>query len=82
VKVCMKSDWVTYLKEEDFDKVGKAMINKDVVRIRNLFGMPELLDAGNIAVLFVSSVKSRAEYEEFEKILNTEGEEEKEAWEK
>jgi len=80
VKVCTKSEWITYLKMEDFERLGKAMVNKDVIRVTNLFGMPEFLNAEDIAVIFVSTVESRAAYEVFDKEINAEGEEEDPSW--
>ena len=81
VKVCMKNDWVSFCKEEDFERLGQAMADKDTIRIDNLFGAEEFIDAGNIAILFISSIETRALFEEFDKMIDSEGEE-KEEWEK
>ena len=75
VKVCMKSDWTTYCLEEHFDKIKDAMLNKEIVEVRNIFNGREILDGSNIAVVLMSTVESRAAYEEFEKMINDETEE-------
>jgi len=81
IKICMKNDWVSFCLEEEFEKLGQAMVNKDIIRIQNLFGAPEFIDAGNIAILFISTVESRASFEKFDKMIDAEGEETKPSWE-
>jgi len=83
VKICMKSDWTTYCLEEEFDRVKNAMINKEIVEVVNLFGGPEILNGADIAVVLISTVESRMAYEEYEKMIKDELEEEDgEPWEK
>jgi len=59
VKVCTRSDWSTYVKEEDFDVLRQAMIDKEVVEVQNLFGTREMLNGGDI-------IKDEIEEEETE----------------
>lgn len=83
IKVCTRSDWSTYVKKEDFDVLKKAMIDKEVVEVQNLFGTRELINGEDIVTIHISTEESRAEYEEFEKMIKgeLEEEEEKPSWE-
>jgi len=82
IKVCMKSDWSMYLKQEDFNSLHEAMVGGKIIEIQNLFGTRELIDGGDISTLHISTVESRAMYEDFEKMLKDEGKkEEKQSWE-
>lgn len=85
IKVCMKSDWSTYVTHEDFDRLKEAIIDKRVVEVQNLFGTRELIDGGDVATAHISTVESRLKYEQFAQRLSDEEEEakpkEKKEWE-
>ena len=81
VKVCMKSDWTMFFKEESLVVLKKAMKDKEVVELYNLFGVSEVVNGEDIATAFVSTVESRALYLEFEKMIEAEDKEIKPSWE-
>ena len=75
VKICSKFDWVMYFKEEDFERIREAWYQGIFIELDNLFGTREIVDGRNIAALFISTPEGRAKYEELEKILSKEVEE-------
>jgi len=72
VKVCLKSDWTLYCKEETYDSLKEAMKNKQLIEIENLFGSTETIDGEHIAAVFISTVQSREAYEKFSKLMDDE----------
>ena len=84
VKICSKFDWVMYFKEEDYERLREAWYQGIWIELDNLFGSREVVDGKNIAALFISTPEARVKYEELEKMLKTEieeEEEEKKPWE-
>lgn len=83
MKVCTRHEWSTYFKEKDYDKLKEAMKNKEIIELHNLFDSLEVVDGAMIEVMHISTVRSRAAYERFEKMMTDEEKEakEKEPWE-
>ena len=83
VKICSKFDWVMYFKEEDYERLREAWYQGIFIELDNLFGSREVVDGRSIAAMFISTPEAREKYEELEKILGkeVEEEEEKKPWE-
>lgn len=73
-------DWSAYAKEEDYEKLKNAMINKTVVEFTDLFGAPTTLDGAKLVFVFISSERERALYHEFGKMKEAEEEEAEPSW--
>jgi len=85
-KVCTKSDWTMFFKEEDYERVRDAMINGVFLELENLFGSRETIDGSDLINVFVSTKEGRLKYEQLAQMLKNEeeeakGEEEKQSWE-
>ncbi len=83
IRVILIEEWVCYFLPEWFETLKKAMIDKKIVELKNLFGCPVVINGEHIRYIFMSTVEGRALYDKFDKMMKTEDEEkEKEAWEK
>jgi len=77
-RVCLKSDWVLFHQEKNYEVILIAWKRGLFVDVINLFGTKETINGSEIASLFISTKESRIGYEKLEQMLEKEVEEARE----